>query len=256
VYAFTCAVESVQLWFCYSVLPGAFIFLPSGFSLPFKTANGPPSLRCGTSLIRQPSSAAARFIILFGIIHRAANTPALASWPSSTPSGSLETCLTYPPKSSCYGPYTGTGAPRFVATCHSSSCNADQTSQGVSLITQALYALVFLTRYLDLFDMGIFDTWGIFWNFCFKVFYIASSLYIIFLMTFVYARTREREKAWKFGMYCLGAAVVLAWPTQQIFKKGPEIKTGDGNKHYLYIHDSTFKEVGPQHSCTLTQRLI
>ena len=29
-------------------------------------------------------------------------------------------------------------------------------------------------------------------------------------MTSVYARTREREKAWKFGMYCLLGALVVA----------------------------------------------
>ena len=29
-------------------------------------------------------------------------------------------------------------------------------------------------------------------------------------MTSVYARTREREKAWKFGLYCLSGAIVVA----------------------------------------------
>ena len=43
-----------------------------------------------------------------------------------------------------------------------------------------------------------------------QIFYTLSSLYIIFLMTSVYARTREREKAWKFGMYCLLGSVVVA----------------------------------------------
>lgn len=28
-------------------------------------------------------------------------------------------------------------------------------------------------------------------------------------MTSVYARTREREKAWKFGMYCLLASIAI-----------------------------------------------
>jgi ER lumen protein retaining receptor len=43
-----------------------------------------------------------------------------------------------------------------------------------------------------------------------QIFYTLSSLYIIFLMTSVYARTREREKAWKFGLYCLAGAIVVA----------------------------------------------
>lgn len=42
-----------------------------------------------------------------------------------------------------------------------------------------------------------------------QIFYTLSSLYIIFLMTSVYARTREREKAWKFGMYCLLGSVLM-----------------------------------------------
>jgi ER lumen protein retaining receptor len=28
-------------------------------------------------------------------------------------------------------------------------------------------------------------------------------------MTSVYARTREREKAWKFGLYCLAGSIVI-----------------------------------------------
>ena len=45
---------------------------------------------------------------------------------------------------------------------------------------------------------------------CMQIFYTCSSFYIIFLMTSVYARTREREKAWKFGMYCLLAPVLIS----------------------------------------------
>ena len=47
------------------------------------------------------------------------------------------------------------------------------------------------------------------WNFVLKIFYITSSFYIILIMMKVYARTREREKAWKLGAYCLGGSVVL-----------------------------------------------
>lgn len=38
-------------------------------------------------------------------------------------------------------------------------------------------------------------------------------------MTSVYARTREREKAWKFGLYCLAGAIVVAPFWYLIFKK-------------------------------------
>jgi hypothetical protein len=83
----------------------------------------------------------------------------------------------------------------------------------VSLITQSLYCLVFVTRYLDLFQIYSI------WNFVLKIFYILSSLYIIFLMMRVYARTREREKAWKFGGACLVGSAVLAPIVMMIFRK-------------------------------------
>ena len=70
-----------------------------------------------------------------------------------------------------------------------------------------LYAGVFITRYLDLFWTPPSNS---LWNFIFKNFYIFTSIYIIFLMMKVYARTREREKAWKLGAYCLAGSVLLA----------------------------------------------
>ncbi|KAF2124435.1 ER lumen protein retaining receptor [Dothidotthia symphoricarpi CBS 119687] len=88
--------------------------------------------------------------------------------------------------------------------------HSNSSAEGVSLITQVLYALVFSTRYLDIFtSSATSDIWHT-WNFSLKIFYTLSSLYIIFLMTSVYARTREREKAWKLGMYCLLGSVVVA----------------------------------------------
>lgn len=74
-------------------------------------------------------------------------------------------------------------------------------------MTQILYIAVFLTRYLDLFWVPPSASW---WNFILKNFYIWSSIYIIVLMTRVFARTREREKAWKWGAYAAGASLVAA----------------------------------------------
>jgi NADH:ubiquinone oxidoreductase subunit 4 (subunit M) len=54
---------------------------------------------------------------------------------------------------------------------------------------------------------------------CSQIFYTLSSLYIIFLMTSVYARTREREKAWKFGLYCLAGSVIVAPFWYLVFQK-------------------------------------
>ena len=89
--------------------------------------------------------------------------------------------------------------------------------------------MVFISRYMDLFWSHPFSykqhkcgsesdeeprniiTLGL-WNFFLKIFYILSSLYIIFLMMRVYGRTHERERAWKFGYACLGGSLLVAVP--------------------------------------------
>lgn len=94
----------------------------------------------------------------------------------------------------------------------------NSSTEGVSLITQALYCLVFVCRYLDIF---FFNTA---WNTVLKVFYILSSLYILFLMLRVYARTRERETAWKLGALCLVGSAVFAPIMMMIF--APKVRWG------------------------------
>ena len=59
------------------------------------------------------------------------------------------------------------------------------------------------------------------WNFTLKVLYLTTSFYILAIMMKVYARTREQEKAWKLGAYCLGAAIVLG-PVLAAIAKGKE----------------------------------
>lgn len=85
---------------------------------------------------------------------------------------------------------------------------------GVSLLTQLLYAVVFVTRYLDLLNP---DTWSIrtygkavIWNVSFKLFFITSAFYTIFIMMKVFPRTRERERAWKLGTYSVLGSIVLS----------------------------------------------
>ncbi|KAH8700360.1 ER lumen protein retaining receptor-domain-containing protein [Talaromyces proteolyticus] len=83
----------------------------------------------------------------------------------------------------------------------------NRSSEGVSLLTQALYAVVFVTRYLDLFRPSHWVESHAYLIF-FKLFYLFSSFYIIALMTCVYPRTREREKSWKLATFCvLGSAI-------------------------------------------------
>ncbi|KAL8818030.1 MAG: hypothetical protein Q9223_003255 [Gallowayella weberi] len=74
--------------------------------------------------------------------------------------------------------------------------HANKSAEGISLITQMLYTLVFCSRYLDLFWV---KPSYMPWNFVLKLFYLGSSFYILLLMMRIYARTREREKAWKLG---------------------------------------------------------
>ena len=63
-------------------------------------------------------------------------------------------------------------------------------------------------------------------------------------MTSVFARTREREKAWKFGVYCLAAAVILAIPFTAMFQEGPVVgKDEKGRNVHMYIHNFKFSEV-------------
>jgi len=75
------------------------------------------------------------------------------------------------------------------------------------------YALVFCTRYTDLFITTSA------WNYFFKIFYLISSFYTIVIMRWIYPRTREREIAWKLGAVVLGASVVVAPIMMLIFEK-------------------------------------
>ncbi len=80
----------------------------------------------------------------------------------------------------------------------------NRSAEGVSLITQILYALVFCTRYLDLFHTSSA------WNVIFKIIYLLSSFYILGVMQWVFPRSRERELSWKLGAIIVGGAAALS----------------------------------------------
>jgi len=80
------------------------------------------------------------------------------------------------------------------------------------MITQILYAIVFCTRYLDIF------TEPSPYNLFFKIFYITSSLYIIAIMQWVFPRTREREISWKIGAAILGGSFIVSPFAMLIFE--------------------------------------
>lgn len=102
--------------------------------------------------------------------------------------------------------------------------HSNKSAEGVSLLTQLLYILVFITRYLDLFWVP--PSWSI-WNFVLKIFYITSSAYIVFLMMRVYARTREREYGWKLAIYCLVGSAALAAPVCILFEHWKNATPGE-----------------------------
>jgi hypothetical protein len=120
---------------------------------------------------------------------------------------------------SCSGLSTRTRAPRVRAPVYQpdylgtlQSLLTQSFELGISLLTQILYGVVFVFRYLDLFDSRTYTsgTWHSIWNVSFKLFYLISSSYLVFLMMKVFPRTRERERAWKLGLWSVAGSLVLA----------------------------------------------
>jgi hypothetical protein len=103
---------------------------------------------------------------------------------------------------------------RYLASLHlPASISADRL--GVSLLTQALYCLVFLTRYLDLF---LYSPFFNIYNTLFKITYILTSFYILYLMLRVYPRSRESESQWRLSFYILLFAFFSTPIFQAIFR--------------------------------------
>ncbi|KAJ4266079.1 hypothetical protein NW762_004053 [Fusarium torreyae] len=115
----------------------------------------------------------------------------------------------------------------------------NRSAEGVSLITQILYALVFCTRYLDLFIETVP------WNIVFKIFYIVSSIYILAIMQWIYPRSREREIAWKIGAVILGGSFVLSPFVMLIFE------SHKGFRPWMWVFSQILESV-----CVLPQLLL
>ncbi|WYZ37240.1 hypothetical protein EsH8_II_000746 [Colletotrichum jinshuiense] len=75
---------------------------------------------------------------------------------------------------------------------------------GISFKSQALYFLVYITRYLDLFSTSSL------WNLIFKILFITSQGYIVYLMTTAYKPTNDPNQDTFRVQYLLGGAAVLA----------------------------------------------
>ncbi|KIL00888.1 hypothetical protein PAXRUDRAFT_821225 [Paxillus rubicundulus Ve08.2h10] len=80
-----------------------------------------------------------------------------------------------------------------------------RSCRGISFKTQALYVLVFLTRYVDLFFH-----WVSLYNFVMKIFFIASSCYILYLMKYRFRPTHDPSLDTFKIEYLLGPCFVLA----------------------------------------------
>lgn len=92
--------------------------------------------------------------------------------------------------------HANTSLPAFLLQSH---------PLGISFKTQALYATVFLTRYTDLVT-----TYVSLYNTTMKLFFIASSLYIVFLMKIKFKATNDPRLDTFQVQYVLGGAALLA----------------------------------------------
>lgn len=79
-----------------------------------------------------------------------------------------------------------------------------RSCRGISFKTQALYATVFVTRYLDLFS------WVSLYNIVMKVFFIGSSIYILYLMKVRFRPTNDPSIDTFRAEYLIGPAFLLA----------------------------------------------
>ncbi|OLL24447.1 ER lumen protein-retaining receptor [Neolecta irregularis DAH-3] len=77
---------------------------------------------------------------------------------------------------------------------------------GISFKTQALYALVFATRYLDL----LYGSWHSMYNVAMKIFFIGSSLYILYLIKVPFKPTRDPAIDTFKLEYLVGGALIMS----------------------------------------------
>jgi len=80
-----------------------------------------------------------------------------------------------------------------------------RSCRGISFKTQALYVVVFVTRYLDLF----YGQWVSLYNFTMKLFFIGSSCYILYLMKMRFRPTHDPSIDTFRIEYLIGPSLVL-----------------------------------------------
>ncbi|CDK27060.1 unnamed protein product [Kuraishia capsulata CBS 1993] len=80
-----------------------------------------------------------------------------------------------------------------------------KTTSGISLKTQILYVVVFVTRYLDLLT-----TYVSLYNSLMKIFFIASSVYVVWLMTSKYNKKFKEDQDVFPVKYLVGGSFVMS----------------------------------------------
>ncbi|KAJ7460298.1 ER lumen protein retaining receptor-domain-containing protein [Mycena latifolia] len=87
------------------------------------------------------------------------------------------------------------------------SIHRNRSAEGISLLTQAMYALVFVTRYLDVISRFVS-----LYNTVMKAVYIASAFYVLILMRWVYPSTStpESRMAWQATVVILVSALLIS----------------------------------------------
>ncbi|KIJ66032.1 hypothetical protein HYDPIDRAFT_130164 [Hydnomerulius pinastri MD-312] len=80
-----------------------------------------------------------------------------------------------------------------------------RSCRGISFKTQALYVLVFVSRYIDLLFR-----WISLYNFVMKIFFIASSCYILYLMKYRFRPTHDPSIDTFKVEYLLGPCFLLS----------------------------------------------
>ncbi|QRV98309.1 ER lumen protein-retaining receptor [Ceratobasidium sp. AG-Ba] len=81
-----------------------------------------------------------------------------------------------------------------------------RSCRGISFKTQALYVIVFLSRYIDLFTFHFVSLY----NTSMKIFFISSSVYILYLMKFKYRPTNDPSIDTFEVLYLIGPAAFLS----------------------------------------------
>ncbi|CAO1616681.1 unnamed protein product [Parajaminaea phylloscopi] len=82
--------------------------------------------------------------------------------------------------------------------------HTSRSARGISFKTQILYAVVFITRYLDLFSHRSL------YHFVMKTFFISSSLYIVYLMKVKFRPTHDPAIDTIRLEYLMGPCLLLA----------------------------------------------